>query len=204
MRQLINDPYFKATLDLAASSKEPDKAIWNFQHVTVAECEFESYKLPSEPADAVIRHQLGVKHFSVLEAAYAVLYFEGFPHSVAMQFVRHQDMKPLVQSSRYTGQRFCKVASGDLQVDEVFYFRPLGQYTDRQGNKYEYTRSEQLEDKKDCYNACLKYAFRVEHGFSEEHARDVIPRISDKVLPWLVLCEDGCTFWINVPWLIVS
>ncbi|MGL5064775.1 MAG: FAD-dependent thymidylate synthase [Microcoleus sp.] len=176
MQQLIQDPHFKVTLDLAASSPAPDQATWDFQHVTVTESGFDAYNLPDNPADAVIRHQLGVKHFSVLEAAYAVLYFEGFPHSTVMQWVRHQGMKPLVQSSRYTGQRFLKVASGGLRTEEVFYFRPLGNYADRQGNKYEYTGRALAEDIRDCDRACQKYAYRIEQGYSEEHARDVIPQ----------------------------
>jgi thymidylate synthase (FAD) len=176
VRPSHRDPHFKATLDKSASSPSPSDAVWNFQHVTVAEQLFEAYDLPDNPAEAVIRHQLGPKHFSVLESAYAVLYFEGFPHSTAMQWVRHQDMKPLVQSGRYTGQRFRKVASHELTVDEVFYFRPLGVYADRQGHKYEYTGPDRAEDEADCIKACQKYDRRIEEGFSEEHARDVIPQ----------------------------
>lgn len=176
MQQLIKDPHFKVLLDETASSTCPSIATWNFQHVTVTEDFIDNWHIPADPAGAVIRHQLGVKHFSVLEAAYAVLYFEGFPHSTVMQWVRHQGMKPLVQSGRYTGQRFCKVARNELQVEEVFYFRPLGIYNDRQGSRYQYLSEDLEQDKSDCYAACVKYEERIANSYSEEHARDVIPQ----------------------------
>ncbi|MBU6230883.1 MAG: FAD-dependent thymidylate synthase, partial [Cyanobacteria bacterium REEB459] len=44
-------------------------------------------------------------------------------------------------SFRYTGQRIVDVAEGKRPVEEVFYLRPVGFYTDRQGKKYEYTAS---------------------------------------------------------------
>ncbi|NJM44901.1 MAG: hypothetical protein HC860_01035 [Alkalinema sp. RU_4_3] len=36
-------------------------------------------------------------------------------------------------SFRYTGTRILGVATGEIEVDEVFYLRPLGFYTNRQG-----------------------------------------------------------------------
>ena len=41
-------------------------------------------------------------------------------------------------SGRYTGQRILDVADGKRQLEEVFYLRPVGNYTDREGKKYYY------------------------------------------------------------------
>jgi thymidylate synthase (FAD) len=179
MRQIIKDEHFKVTLNTHASSVLPHTAVWDFQHVTVAE-ELPGVA-PPYPGEAVIKHQLGVKHFSVLEGAYALLFFEGFPHSTAMQWVRHQDMALLVQSGRYTGKRFCEIAEFRFIdaisfLNKYFYFRPMGEYRDRQGKSYLYGNDEVLEDLHDCYMSCVKYARRIKAGWAEEHARDALPQ----------------------------
>ena len=43
---------------------------------------------------------------------------------------------------RYTGERICRAADGALDLEEVFYLRPVGDYSDRQG-KYAYTEQKQ-------------------------------------------------------------
>lgn len=175
--QLIQDPCFRVEIDPFASSTNPSAGIWYGQHVCVSEDFSLDEDLPSRPADAVIKHQLKVKHWSVLEDGFVSLHFGGFPHSTAMQIVRHQDSKPLVQSSRYTGKRFIDVANDERKLEEVFYFRPSGlDYCDRSGNRYYYSASDRLEDERQCYEACVKYADRIKRGFAEEHARDMIPQ----------------------------
>ena len=78
-------------------------------------------------------------------------------------------------SFRYTGSRIIDVIGGKRDVEEVFYLRPLGQYTDRQGKRYEYTADIRKGDLDWCYNACLMYRDKIKAGFSEEHARGLIP-----------------------------
>jgi thymidylate synthase (FAD) len=78
-------------------------------------------------------------------------------------------------SFRYTGTRILSVAEGKTDVEEVFYLRPLGDYTDRQGKKYEYTAAQRAEDLQWCRDGAKLYAKRIEQGFSEEHARSLIP-----------------------------
>jgi thymidylate synthase (FAD) len=78
-------------------------------------------------------------------------------------------------SFRYTGSRILDVANGSREVEEVFYLRPLGFYSDRQGKKYEYTAEQRQQDLDWCLEASRRYQTRIEQGFSEEHARGLIP-----------------------------
>jgi thymidylate synthase (FAD) len=61
------------------------------------------------------------------------------------------------------------------ETEKVFYLRPVGKYTDRQGKKYEYTEQMRAEDLEYCVNSAKHYAKRFEQGLSEEHARGLIP-----------------------------
>ena len=78
-------------------------------------------------------------------------------------------------SNRYTGQRIVDVATGKREVEDVFYLRPVGKYTNRQGKKYEYTTEQRKGDLDWCIQACQRYAEHLENGMSEEHARGIIP-----------------------------
>lgn len=77
-------------------------------------------------------------------------------------------------SFRYSGNRLIEAANGDRDIEEVFYLRPVGEYSDRQGKHYEYTNGRRLEDIRRCMDAALHYAERINEGFSEEHARSTI------------------------------
>jgi thymidylate synthase (FAD) len=78
-------------------------------------------------------------------------------------------------SFRYTGQRIIDVVEGKRDLEEVFYLRPLGDYTDRQGKRYDYTEDLRQQDLDWCMAGCKRYADRISQGFSEEHARGLIP-----------------------------
>lgn len=78
-------------------------------------------------------------------------------------------------SFRYTGQRILDVVEGKREVEEVFYLRPLGFYSDRQGKKYEYTAEARQQDLDWCLEASRRYKTRIDQGFAEEHARGLIP-----------------------------
>ena len=80
-----------------------------------------------------------------------------------------------VQSMRYTGQRIVAAARGDLNLEEVFYVRPTGHYTNRQGKKYEYTEAVRHQDLTLCSQAAERYALMLAAGYSEEHARGILP-----------------------------
>lgn len=78
-------------------------------------------------------------------------------------------------SFRYTGKRILDVVSGERDVEEVFYLRPVGSYSDRQGKRYDYTEAQRQQDREWCLEGCRRYRERIEQGFSEEHARGLIP-----------------------------
>lgn len=78
-------------------------------------------------------------------------------------------------SFRYTGQRIVDVATGDRDVEDVFYLRPVGKYDNRQGKKYEYTPEQRQADLQWCIDGCKRYHQRVQEGLAEEHARGLIP-----------------------------
>ncbi|MEO8893688.1 MAG: FAD-dependent thymidylate synthase, partial [Coleofasciculaceae cyanobacterium] len=78
-------------------------------------------------------------------------------------------------SFRYTGQRIVDVLEGKQDVEDVFYLRPVGNYTNRQGKRYFYSEAQRDEDLNWCKEACQHYKKRIDEGLSEEHARGLIP-----------------------------
>ena len=78
-------------------------------------------------------------------------------------------------SMRYTGERICRAASGELELEEVFYLRPVGSYADRQGKKYAYSAEERAKDLALCQAAAERYRDLLAAGFAEEHARGILP-----------------------------
>lgn len=131
-----------------------------------------------EAGERIVKHLLaGHKgHYGCLEHPSITFAVGWFPHSVMQQARTHRvGITFDVQSGRYTGRRILDVVEGKRDIEEVFYFRPAGFYSDRQGKKYEYTEDDRKHDIKTCFALCLHYAKRVNDGFSEEHARDMIP-----------------------------
>jgi thymidylate synthase (FAD) len=75
-------------------------------------------------------------------------------------------------SGRYTSAQILAVADEAEDVERVFYLRPVGTYTNRQGKKYTYTEEMRREDIYECVRSAKAYAYKVETlGMSEEHAR---------------------------------
>jgi thymidylate synthase (FAD) len=119
-------------------------------------------KLKAHPVKVVSVEYLGMQTTYDLEVA-------GHWHNfVANGVVVHN-------SFRYTGQRILDVVDGKREVEEVFYLRPLGFYSDRQGKKYEYTPEARQQDIEWCLEASRRYKTRIDQGFAEEHARGLIP-----------------------------
>lgn len=115
-------------------------------------------------------------HYGPLEhvqIAFAVGYF---PHSVMQQARTHRiGVSFDVQSMRYTGKRICAVARGELPLEEAFYVRPVGFYSDRQGKRYEYSAEQRDIDLQFCAAAAARYSRMLDEGYAEEHARGILP-----------------------------
>lgn len=150
-----------------------------------------------ECGDRIIKHLLAGNrgHFGPLEHPQIVFNIGYFPHSTMQQMRTHRvGISFDVQSFRYTGQRIIDVVDPSVsihdypfRVDKVFYLRPSGTYTDRQGKRYEYSDQERKKDLNWCVDACLRYREKIELGFSEEHARGLIP--FDIRQHWVMSCN---------------
>jgi thymidylate synthase (FAD) len=150
--------------------------------------------LEEQAGRRIIRHLLAGNrgHFGPLEAPQITLACGYFPHSVMQQLRTHRvGITFDCQSMRYTGQRITKMveAINDLsnyidnplsdQVKELilqnFYLRPVGDYTNRKGEKYSYTEIDRAKHFGAIYNAAWQYYVDRQKGISEEHARGILP-----------------------------
>lgn len=110
-----------------------------------------------------------------LEHPQITLSVSGYVHSVMVQARTHRIGTSWdCQSQRYTGKRVVKVASGELQPEDVFYIRPPGFYTNRYGKKYEWTLEDYQDELDFIYEGCKRYAIKYEKGMCEEHIRDYL------------------------------
>lgn len=103
-----------------------------------------------------------------LQMTYDLEVEEPWHNFVANGLVVHNSM-------RYTGQRVADAAVGKIDLEEIFYLRPVGQYLDRQGKKYTYTETDRAKDLELCRQAALRYQELLEAGYAEEHARGILP-----------------------------
>ena len=175
---LDNDPRLKVEINWDSTSRCIERGVWYGQHECVSESAGLDDPSPVNPGQAIIKHQLTPEHsahYSVLNFGFIAMHCYGFPHSTMTQITRHRDSAFLVQSGRYTGQRFVDVADGTKEVHQAFYFRPTGVYQDRQGKRYEYHSAEFMSDLMWCESACYRYQEKISQGFSEEHARAMLP-----------------------------
>jgi thymidylate synthase (FAD) len=160
--KLISDPYFE--VELLNSTPNAKEVLYNILGISDL----------STPLIKVVDRNDFVK---VLEFIDLTLSVEGFPHSVAMQARTHRIGVTFdIQSSRYTGKRVIDVADGVLPIEQVFYFRPVGTYKDRQGNNYTITAEQIAEDVMLVLKAIHRYKLKILRGESEEAARDILPQ----------------------------
>jgi thymidylate synthase (FAD) len=115
-------------------------------------------------------HPLAVTNVEYLgeQITYDLEVQEPWHNFVANGLVVHNSM-------RYTGERICRAARGELELEEVFYLRPVGDYADRQGKKYHYGLEQRAIDLELCRAAAERYRDLLEAGYAEEHARGILP-----------------------------
>lgn len=172
------DPYF--CVEVLSSTLYPQTLVWQSLHQDYSEDFVASEEVPLEPESGkiAIRHLLkaGRGHYGPLEAPSITFNVGYFPHSVMQQARTHRvGISFDVQSMRYTGARISAAALGQLQLEEVFYLRPVGTYRDRKGAKYSYTEEDRRQDLALCQSAAEHYHSRTQRGFSEEHCRGLLP-----------------------------
>lgn len=111
---------------------------------------------------------------SMLDITFTI---EGFPHDVAMQARTHRIGTTFdVQSQRYTGKRVIDVANLTVPLESVFYLRPEGEYTNREGKKSVYTNEIRMKDREFILSAANLYADKIAIGEPEESARMILPQ----------------------------
>lgn len=172
----------KFRIEVIAATPNPQQVVWAAMHQDYSEdfvCNSRA-RFPDEvkAGELIIKHLLAGNrgHYGPLEHPQITFNVGYFPHSMMQQIRTHRvGVSFDVQSFRYTGQRVIDVVEGKREIEEVFYLRPVGNYTNRQGKHYLYSEEQRAEDLKWCLEACKLYQKRIEEGLSEEHARSLIP-----------------------------
>lgn len=170
------------SVEVLSQTPNPQQVIYAAMHQDYAEsfvwAERDQFPDEAKSGEIVVKNLLSGNrgHYGPLEHPQIVLNCGYFPHSTMQQIRTHRvGISFDVQSFRYTGQRILDVVEGKRDIEEVFYLRPISAYTDRQGKRYEYTEALRQEDLEWCLEACRHYQQRINQGFSEEHARGLIP-----------------------------
>jgi thymidylate synthase (FAD) len=160
---------------------EPQRMIWLAMHQDYYEGSVADVQAPSE-LDAgalVVKHLLNGErgHYGPLEHPQISLSVTGFPHSVMQQARTHRvGVSFDVQSMRYTGQRIYKYFfENGIDIEDLFYFRPVGSYRSRGGRKYAYSETMRKTDIEIAKHLSKVYAYKLQDGHAEEHARDMLP-----------------------------
>ena len=171
----------RVKIETLAATKNPQTLIFKAAHQDYSP-DFvydESFPLTdSHYGELIIRNLLSGNrgHFGCFEHPSITLACGFIPHSVMQQIRTHRvGITFDCQSFRYTGTQVIDVANLKRPIEDVFYLRPVGWYTDRSGKKYEYTEGVRNNDKLDCLVASQTYALKIQHGMSEEHARSMLP-----------------------------
>lgn len=172
----------RLTVQVLAKMPTPQTVIYAAMHQDYSEGFVwdERERFPSEKVcgDRAVKCLLsgGKGHFGSLEHPQIVFNVGYFPHSVMQQSRTHRvGVSFDVQSMRYTGQRIAKAAEGQIPIEDVFYLRPVGDYSDRFGKKYSYSEEQRQSDLDLCLRAANRYREMLEQGMAEEHARGIIP-----------------------------
>lgn len=172
------DPLFAVrTLN---ATPNPQTTIWWALHQDYSEDFVFLTDPPSEDEAGriAVKHLLagGRGHYGPLEHPQITFNAGWFPHSVMQQARTHRvGLSFDVQSFRYTSQRIIDVTTGRREIEEVFYLRPVGEYTDRSGDRYAYTEDLRKIDIARAYDCAGHYAYQIRNGLSEEHARALLP-----------------------------
>lgn len=122
----------------------------------------QTYQLCAHPVKIVSIEYVGV------EPTYDLVMADPHHNFVANGVVVHN-------SFRYTGNQVIDVAEGKREIEDVFYLRPVGNYSNRQGKKYYYSPEQRQDDLNWCLEAAKRYKIDFENGMSEEQARGKLP-----------------------------
>ncbi|QPN68910.1 FAD-dependent thymidylate synthase [Synechococcus sp. CBW1108] len=174
------DPRFR--VELIAATPNPQQCVYAGMHQDYSEgfvaADRANWPDETQAGEICVKRLLAGErgHYGPLEHAQIVLNVGWFPHSVMQQARTHRvGVSFDVQSMRYTGERICRAARGELELEEVFYLRPVCDYSDRKGKKYHYSIGQRAIDLELCRAAAERYRDLLAAGFAEEHARGILP-----------------------------
>jgi thymidylate synthase (FAD) len=159
----------------------PEQVIYQAAKGDYSELPIHDVKIPlsTECGKWIVEHLLSNErgHWGPLEHPAITFSVSGYVHSVMVQARTHRVGCTFdVQSQRYTGKRVIKVAEGELDVQKVFYVRPEGFYTNRQGKKYFWSEEQRQHKFERILEDCKEYALEFQNGVCEEHIRDYLPQ----------------------------
>ena len=190
MKQKINDPHFRV---------EPIRATLRPQNLCVCAMhnDYSELFIADEPywlnlnekasGELLIKRALKFNHHGLLEHPQATLAFGGFPHSVMQQLRTHRTGITFdCASMRYTGKRFVwwyesfeekGSAEALKEFEKLFYVRPVGEYSDRFGNKivFDEEKRQKLVQRLAYQVAGLIRTHLIEDKMPFEFFRDTIP-----------------------------
>ena len=172
----------KFRVEVIAATPNPQQLVWAAMHQDYCE-DFvwerkESFPNEASSGELIVKHLLAGNrgHYGCIEHPQITFNVGYFPHSMMQQIRTHRvGVSFDVQSFRYTGSRIIDVVEGKRDLEDVFYLRPIGNYTNRQGKRYLYSEEIREQDLKWCLDACKLYQQRINQGLAEEHARSLIP-----------------------------
>lgn len=174
------DPLFQ--VELIAATPNPQQVIYVAMHQDYSEGfvvdERQDWPDEAKAGEICVKRLLSGErgHYGPLENVQIVLNVGWLPHSVMQQARTHRvGVSFDVQSMRYTGERICRAARGEVELEDVFYLRPVGDYSDRQGKKYHYSLDQRAIDLDLCRAAAERYRDLLAAGYAEEHARGILP-----------------------------
>jgi thymidylate synthase (FAD) len=159
----------------------PEQVIYQAGKCDYSETPIHHQEIPSPSkcgewiVDQLLSNERG--HWGPVEHPGITFSVSGYVHSVMVQARTHRVGVTFdVQSQRYTGKRVVKVANRELDVEDVFYIRPAGFYTNRKGKKYDWTEEHRQHKIGRILSECEEYADYYEQGMCEEHIRDYLPQ----------------------------
>src|SRR6056297_3881543 len=155
---MIYDPFFR--VEVLTATFNPQQICWLAMHQDYTPGFVGDEAPPHETVagKALVKRCLKFGHWGVVEHPQITLNVGGFPHSMMQQLRTHRvGITFDVSSLRYTSQHIIDVANYQKDVEQVFYLRPVGDYTSRQGKRYTYTERDRAEDIRLIYQACCHY-----------------------------------------------
>ncbi len=172
----------KFRVEVIAKTNNPQQLVWAAMHQDYSENfvwdSRDRFPDETKAGELIVKHLLaGNKgHYGCIEHPQITFNVGYFPHSMMQQIRTHRvGVSFDVQSFRYTGQRIIDVVESKTDLEDVFYLRPVGNYTNRQGKRYFYSQEQRNRDLKWCLDACKLYKEHIDAGMAEEQARSIIP-----------------------------